>query len=173
MSPCRMQPMPPQAAKRKIGERFICWARALGAGARIRPARLARKKMFSSLASFRDAIAEGVKEFSDQLNDETTEVRTNLAGVNERVGDMARRVDLNSIADNVSTRASSLASRVEGAIANPDAVMQNLEGVLNQADNLISSGVERVRRVADEAVATPSGGSRGKARCAALQSAFA
>jgi len=107
--------------------------------------------MFSSLRSFGEALKEGVREFSEQLNDDTDEVRRevkgSLAGANERLGHAVRNVGdseaLGRLADSMSV--SRLASKVEGALANPDGVVQNFEGMLNRAEGtataLFASGV--------------------------------
>ena len=119
--------------------------------------------MWSSLRSFGNVLADGVREFSEQLDTDTVETRRevsgSLAGANERLNEAVRTVSdeaartevLGRLADQMSV--SRLASHVEGAIASADGMMQTLEGALNQAESSASGMVEHVRRAAHEASA--------------------
>ena len=100
--------------------------------------------MWSSLRSFTDAIADGVREFSEQLDTETEQVRhdinTNLKTTNNALGEAMSKADFHNLADNMTARTQTLASRIEQTIASSSAegVMQTVEGVLNKAEHSAS-----------------------------------
>ena len=116
--------------------------------------------MTSQLGS---ALSEGLREFSDQLQDDTKdihhEVGSNLSAATNNLASTVERVKnaevLAQLADKTKSSASALGSKLEGAITDADGVMKSVEGALAHAEGsastLLSTGMQKLARACEAA----------------------
>ena len=98
-------------------------------------------------------ISDGIREFSEQLGDDTddvrNEVRSNLASANAKISDTASALADADVIGTLASGTTRLGGKIEDAIADPDRVMRNLEGALTHVEGtataLLSRGVDAVR----------------------------